>query len=178
LRTQGDIDSHRRQQRRPLPSLPPAEPSLLSCHPGIRLGTFTVGKLPVVILAAACAITAMPAHPQASAIATHRYHEVHGSRLYVETFGSGAPIVFMHGGLASFDTNFAKQRDYFASFRKVIGIDRRGHGHSPDTAEPFSYIQMAEDAAAVIEQLGLGPVDVVGHSDGGEASSLSRASRT
>ena len=109
----------------------------------------------------------MPAYPEGSATATYRYHEVHGSKLYVETLGSGAPIVFLHGGLRFFDTNFTKQRDYFASFRKVIGIDRRGHGHSPDTAQPFSYFQMAEDTAAVIEQLGLGPVDVVGHSDGG-----------
>jgi pimeloyl-ACP methyl ester carboxylesterase len=120
-----------------------------------------------LIVAVACAAAATPAYPDASAIPTHRYHDVHGARLYVETFGSGAPIVFLHGGLVFFETNFASQRDYFASFRKVIGIDRSGHGHSPDTAQPFSYIQMAEDTAAVIEQLGLGPVDVVGHSDGG-----------
>ena len=127
----------------------------------------TVRKFIAITVAAACATAAMPAHPGGSGTATHRYHEVHGSKLYVETFGTGAPIVFLHGGLRFFDTNFARQRDYFASFRKVIGIDRSGHGHSPDTAQPFSYVQMAEDTAAVIEQLGLGPVDVVGHSDGG-----------
>jgi pimeloyl-ACP methyl ester carboxylesterase len=120
-----------------------------------------------ITLAAAFATAAAPAHPQQSATATHRYYEVRGAKVYVETFGSGAPIVFLHGGIRHFDTNFAKQRDYFASFRKVIGIDRTGHGHSPDTATPFSYVRMAEDTAAIIEQLGLGAVDVVGHSDGG-----------
>jgi len=133
----------------------------------LRLGTFTMRKVFLVTLAAACATAAMPAYSDGNATATHRFYEVHGSKLYVETFGSGAPIVFLHGGLLYFDNNFDKQRDYFASFRKVIGIDRRGHGHSPDNAKPFSYQEMAEDTAAVIEQLGVGPVDVVGHSDGG-----------
>jgi pimeloyl-ACP methyl ester carboxylesterase len=123
-------------------------------------------------LVAACAASAIPAYPDGNAMATHRYYEVRGSKLYVETFGSGAPIVFLHGGLGFFDMNFAMQREYFVSFRKVIGIDRRGHGHSPDTAEPFSYLEMAEDTAAVIEQLGIGPVDVVGHSDGGNIGLL------
>lgn len=100
------------------------------------------------------------------AAATSRYYDVRGARLYVQKLGSGAPIVFLHGGIRYFETNFARQRDYFASSRTVIGIDRRGHGHSPDTAQPFSYVQMAEDMAAVIEQLGVAPVDVVGHSDG------------
>jgi pimeloyl-ACP methyl ester carboxylesterase len=119
-----------------------------------------------MLVGAGCCLAAA-AHAQASATEPHRYLEVDGSRLYVETFGSGAPMVFLHGGLRFFDTSFAKQRDYFAAFRRVIGIDQRGHGHSPDTAQPFSYAQMAQDTAAVIERLGLGAVDVVGHSDGG-----------
>ena len=125
-------------------------------------------KYSLLAVAAACAGAALPAYSDEDATATHRYYEVHGSKLYVESFGNGAPIVFLHGGLIYFDNNFAKQRDYFASFRRVIGIDRRGHGHSPDNAQPFSYQEMADDTAALIEQLKLGPVDVVGHSDGGD----------
>ena len=41
------------------------------------------------------------------------YTEVRGSKIYIETFGSGAPLVFLHGGLLYFDNSFAKQRDYF-----------------------------------------------------------------
>jgi pimeloyl-ACP methyl ester carboxylesterase len=119
-----------------------------------------------VAFAVAFAAGGLTAHADAGVETTGRYHEVDGSKVYVETFGQGAPIVFLHGGLRFFDTNFAAQRDYFASFRKVVGIDRRGHGHSPDTEQPFSYAQMARDTAAVIEQLELGAVDVVGHSDG------------
>ncbi|HEX3098838.1 MAG TPA: alpha/beta hydrolase [Usitatibacter sp.] len=106
--------------------------------------------------------------PLARAADTSQFVEVRGAKLYVETFGGGVPILFLHGGAVFFDNNFAAQRDYFASFRKVIGFDRRGHGHSPDDGRPFSYKEMAEDTAALIEKLGIAPVDVVGHSDGGD----------
>jgi pimeloyl-ACP methyl ester carboxylesterase len=96
-----------------------------------------------------------------------RFVDVRGNKLHVETLGSGPPLLFLHGGVVFFANNFPAQRDYFSSFRKVIGVDRRGHGHSPDNAEPFSYKEMAEDMAALIVQLGVAPVDIVGHSDGG-----------
>lgn len=92
--------------------------------------------------------------------------EVRGSRLFVQIHGNGRPIVFLHGGLHHFDNSFPKQRDEFARTNTVIGIDQRGHGHSPDNARPFQYEDMAEDTAEVIRLLGVGPVDVVGHSDG------------
>jgi pimeloyl-ACP methyl ester carboxylesterase len=103
---------------------------------------------------------------------THRFYEVRGAKLYTEIYGHGAPIVFLHGGMVFFDNSFEKQRDYFASYRTVIGIDQRGHGHSPDGPWPLSYQMMADDTAAIIEQLGLGPVDVVGHSDGANLALL------
>jgi pimeloyl-ACP methyl ester carboxylesterase len=97
---------------------------------------------------------------------TQRYVEVRGAKLYTQVYGNGPPIVFLHGGMAFFDNTFAKQRDYFATFRTVVGIDQRGYGYSPDGPWSLSYKMMADDTAAIIEQLGLGPVDVVGHSDG------------
>ncbi|HEV8689178.1 MAG TPA: alpha/beta hydrolase [Ideonella sp.] len=126
----------------------------------------------LVTLCIAGALAAMPSRAEETAAAGGRFHEVRGARLYVESQGSGAPIVFLHGGVRYFESNFALQRHYFASFRKVIGIDQRGHGHSPDDERPFSYREMAEDTAAVIEQLGVGPVDVIGHSDGGNVGLL------
>lgn len=99
--------------------------------------------------------------------AESRFVEIRGNKLYVETTGNGSPVLFLHGGVVFFANNFPAQREYFASFRSVIGVDRRGHGHSPDNGEPFSYKEMAEDMAALIVALGVAPVDVVGHSDGG-----------
>src|SRR5450755_1432737 len=91
-----------------------------------------------------------------------------GAKLYTEIYGHGPPIIFLQGGMAFFDNSFAKQRDYFAAFRTVIGIDQRGHGHSPDGPWSLSYKMMADDTAALLERLGLSPVDIVGHSDGAD----------
>ena len=103
---------------------------------------------------------------------TQRLYEVRGARLYVETLGHGPPILFLHGGMTFFANNFAKQREYFAADRTVIGIDQRGHGHSRDGPWMLSYKLMADDTAALIEQLGLGRVDIVGHSDGANVGLL------
>ncbi len=100
--------------------------------------------------------------------ATRQMIEVNGTTLFTETDGRGTPIVFLHGGLLYFDNNFINQRDYFAARHRVIGIDQRGHGHSPDGPWRLSYEQMADDTAALIVKLKVGPVDVVGHSDGGD----------
>lgn len=103
---------------------------------------------------------------------THSYYEVNGARLYIEKFGHGPPIVFLHGGGPFFDNSFAHQRDYFARDHTVIGIDGRGQGHSPDGPWALSYRMMADDTAAIIERLGLGAVDIVGHSDGADVALL------
>jgi pimeloyl-ACP methyl ester carboxylesterase len=115
----------------------------------------------VAALAAATATADAPS-------GTQRYIEVRGAKLYTQIYGHGPPVLFLHGGMAFFDNSFAKQRDYFSSFLTVIGIDQRGYGHSPDGPWSLSYKLMADDTAAIIEQLGLGPVDVVGHSDGAD----------
>jgi pimeloyl-ACP methyl ester carboxylesterase len=126
----------------------------------------------LAILTALLAVAPAPAFSDAAPAVSPRLVEVRGAKFHVETFGSGAPIVFLHGGAHYFDNSFQLQRDYFASYRTVIGIDQRGHGHSPDDARPFSYREMADDTAALIASLGLGPVDVVGHSDGGNVALL------
>lgn len=104
--------------------------------------------------------------------ATGRFYEVRGAKLYVERSGHGAPIVLLHGGMTFFDNTFAKQRDYFAADHTVVGIDQRGHGHSPDGPWELSYQMMADDTASVITALGLGSADVIGISDGANVALL------
>jgi pimeloyl-ACP methyl ester carboxylesterase len=98
---------------------------------------------------------------------THDYYAVNGTKLYVESIGHGSPVLFLHGGLMFFDNAYAKQIHFFAATHQVIGIDQRGHGHSPDGPWQLSYQMMADDTAAVLQKLKIGRVDVVGHSDGG-----------
>ena len=112
-----------------------------------------------------------PAH-LAQETGWHDYYSVNGARLYVESTGHGSPVLFLHGGLMFFDNAYDKQRDYFAATHQVIGIDQRGHGHSPDGPWQLSYQQMSDDTAAVLRKLNVGRVDVVGHSDGGDIALL------
>ncbi len=131
-----------------------------------------MSRLPIVVLCAAALIAGCAARPDVSTVASGRFVDVHGAKSWVETEGHGPPIVFLHGGVVFFDNSFAAQRAFFAGTRTVIGIDRVGHGHSPDDGQPFSYQRMADETATVIEALGVGPVDVVGHSDGGDIGLL------
>ena len=104
------------------------------------------------VLATVAALAPLTASADSSN-GTQRYYEVRGAKLYTQIYGHGPPIVFLHGGMAFFDNSFAKQRHYFSTFRTVIGIDQRGHGHSPDGPWSLSYKMMADDTAAIIEKL-------------------------
>lgn len=134
-------------------------------------GGNALNRLTGALVAALGTLTWVAAHAQDPS-GTQRMYEVRGAKLYVETHGHGPPMLFLHGGMNFFAINFAKQRDYFAAFRTVIGIDQRGHGHSPDGPWPLSYKLMSDDTAALVQQLGLGRVDVVGHSDGANVGLL------
>src|SRR5450631_4812634 len=124
------------------------------------------------VLLAFGASTCFTAGSEVASSGAAEYYFVNGAKIYTESFGQGSPVLFLHGGLMFFDNAYAKQRDYFAAHHLVIGIDQRGHGHSPDGAWQLSYQLMADDTAAVIQKLKVGPVDVVGHSDGANIALL------
>lgn len=105
----------------------------------------------------------------ASALASEQGHwaEVNGHRMYYETSGSGRPLLLLHGGGNSIHSSFAKQLDVFAKTHAIIAPEQIGHGHTPDVAGPLTYARMADDTAALLVQLKLKDVDVMGWSDGG-----------
>ena len=61
----------------------------------------------------------------------------------------------------------AREARYFAPTRRIIAPEQQGHGHTRDLDRPLSYVQMAEDTAQLLQQLGIRDADVVGWSDGG-----------
>ncbi|HXH40037.1 MAG TPA: alpha/beta hydrolase [Thermoanaerobaculia bacterium] len=105
----------------------------------------------------------------ASALAAEQGHwaEVNGHRMYYETSGTGRPLLLLHGGGNSIHSSFAKQLDVFARTHSIIAPEQIGHGHTPDASGPLTYARMASDTAALLVQLRLKDVDVVGWSDGG-----------
>lgn len=98
--------------------------------------------------------------------AAWHYAEVDGIRLYYEIYGTGAPLVVLHGNGGSIAA-MRFQIDYFKSHREVIGIDSRGCGKSQMGAGRLTYRGMADDVAALLTQLHTPPADVIGWSDGG-----------
>ena len=82
----------------------------------------------------------------------------------------------LHGGLGT-NEDFASQTPEFAKHFRVIGFERPGHGHSPDIHEEFSFDTMATETVELTEKLHLGPVNMVGWSDGAVVAFLVAFSR-
>jgi pimeloyl-ACP methyl ester carboxylesterase len=95
-----------------------------------------------------------------------RYAEVNGLELYYETHGSGKPLILLHGGLGA-GSMFGANLPALAANHQVIAVDLQGHGRTADIDRPIRIEHMADDVAALIEHLGLGPVDIMGYSLGG-----------
>lgn len=54
-----------------------------------------------------------------------------------------------------------------AEGRQVIGVDLHGHGRTELGDRPISYVDMGNDMAALLKELGYDQVDVMGYSMGG-----------
>ncbi len=86
--------------------------------------------------------------------------------LYYEMSGQGEPLIFIHG-LGSSSRDWEYQVEYFAGSFKTLVFDLRGHGRSDKPAGPYSMQLLAQDTAALIKELKLEPVYLVGISLGG-----------
>jgi len=94
------------------------------------------------------------------------YVSVMKGRVYYETYGSGRPVLILHGGLARLES-MKHQIRALAETHLVIAADSRGHGRSSDAAEGLTYSRMADDMIELLEALHIKTADVVGWSDGG-----------
>jgi pimeloyl-ACP methyl ester carboxylesterase len=89
-----------------------------------------------------------------------------GARIWYASYGSGSPVILLHGGLGH-SGNWAYQVPTLVeSGYQTIVIDSRGHGRSTRDAKPYSYELMASDVLAVVDALQLKKAAFVGWSDG------------
>lgn len=75
-----------------------------------------------------------------------------GAKIYFYKTGTGLPLIFLHGG-ATFIECFAAQIPILAKRYQVIAIDTRGHGRSTQANNAFTYINMADDIIAVLDDM-------------------------
>lgn len=80
-----------------------------------------------------------------------------------------APPLLIAHGLYGSARNWGVIARRLADVRDVVAVDMRNHGESPRFAA-HGYPEMAADLTEVIDSLGRGPVDVMGHSMGGKAA--------
>lgn len=89
-----------------------------------------------------------------------------GARLWYATYGQGAPVVLLHGGLGhSGNWGYQLPALLAAGYRAIL-IDTRGHGRSTRDDRPFRYELLAADVLAVLDTLGVARAALVGWSDG------------
>ena len=93
-----------------------------------------------------------------------------GASLFYVDWGAGKPVLFTHawglnGNIWEYQLTELVDRGL-----RCIAYDRRGHGRSTDPGRGYDYDRLADDLAAVINQLDLNDVTLVGFSMGnGEA---------
>jgi pimeloyl-ACP methyl ester carboxylesterase len=100
---------------------------------------------------------------------TTGYAPVNGLKMYYEIHGSGEPVVLLHGAFMATSNNFhwTEWIGELSKTRKVIAIEMQGHGRTTDTGRDFTYDNLADDVAALLDYLKIPSADIIGYSLGG-----------
>ncbi len=88
--------------------------------------------------------------------------------LHYETFGSGQPVVLLHGLFGSL-SDWGGVSQVLAESFQVFVVDQRNHGASPHSSL-FDYPALARDLEAFMDEQGLASAILIGHSMGGKTA--------
>src|SRR5438876_1733152 len=98
---------------------------------------------------------------------TTGYAPVNGLKMYYEIHGSGEPVVLLHGAFMAISGDWNDWIGELSKTRKVIAVEMQGHGRTADIPRDITYENLADDVAALLEQLKIPRVDLIGYSMGG-----------
>lgn len=96
------------------------------------------------------------------------YVNVNGMKTYYEVSGQGEPILVLHGAYMNL-LGMAGIIAKLSETRKVYAFEMQGHGRTADIDRPITYPNLADDAAAFMDAVGLKKADVFGYSMGAAA---------
>jgi pimeloyl-ACP methyl ester carboxylesterase len=94
------------------------------------------------------------------------YMKNDGARIWYTAYGSGSPVILLHGGMGNSGNWGYQVPALVGSGYRTILIDSRGHGRSTRDSRQFSYGLMASDVLAVMDTLHIDKAALVGWSDG------------
>ena len=97
-----------------------------------------------------------------------RIRSATGTNVSFDSYGSGPPLVLVHGGFSDHDTNWELVKPLLEERFTVYAVARRGRGETAAT-ETHSLEDEAGDVAAVVEAVGQ-PAFLLGHSYGAQCS--------
>jgi pimeloyl-ACP methyl ester carboxylesterase len=89
-----------------------------------------------------------------------------GAKIWYATYGSGAPVLLLHGAFGSGEDWGNQVPALVDAGRRVVLVDSRGNGRSTRDIRPLTYERAAADVLAVMDALDLAKCAVVGWSDG------------
>lgn len=95
------------------------------------------------------------------------YSKVNGLNMYYEIYGQGKPLVLVHGGGSTIQSNFEKIIPLLAKNRRIIAVELQAHGRTSDRNADLSFEQDADDIAALLKNLNIDKADFFGFSNGG-----------
>src|SRR5688500_1183195 len=98
---------------------------------------------------------------------TTGYALVNGLKMYYEIHGKGDPVVLLHGSFMTITNNWTDMIAQLSESRQVIAVELQGHGRTADINRDFSYENLADDIAAVLDHLKIARADLLGYSMGG-----------
>jgi pimeloyl-ACP methyl ester carboxylesterase len=97
---------------------------------------------------------------------TAGYVPVNGLKMYYEIHGKGEPVVLLHGSYMTITSNWQEMIASLAKTRQVIAVEMQGHGRTADIDRDFSYDNLSDDVAAMLDSLKIGRADLIGYSMG------------
>jgi len=97
------------------------------------------------------------------------YADVNGLHMYYEIYGTGRPLVLLHGGFGS-TSMFAPIMSSLSEKRQVIAVDMQAHGRTADIDRPMSFEAMSDDVVALLKFFHLDKTDIMGYSIGGNVA--------
>lgn len=135
-------------------------------------------KLQFSLLVALCLGLITDVYSQSSSVTpygsnqrTGSYIRIRGIKMYYEEYGSGRPLLMIHGNggdISAFKNNIP----YFSAKYRVIVADSRAQGRTADSRDSLSFQMMADDYAELLDALHIPAAYVIGWSDGGITSLL------